>query len=81
MGFDHLLLREAYYKYAADGRITAHEVKKTVEHCGGGYINDYHADCLLRSLAGWDGVVTEHEFVHGIHNYVKQHGHHWGCTW
>jgi hypothetical protein len=29
-------LREAYYRDAADGRITEHEVKKAVEHAGGG---------------------------------------------
>jgi Ca2+-binding EF-hand superfamily protein len=81
MGFDKELLRQAYYKFAADGRITAHEVKKTIEHVGGGNIGDYHAEQLLRSLAGWDGVVTEHEFVHGIHSYVQQHGHHWGYVW
>jgi len=54
------ILREAYQKYAADGRITEHEVKKAVEHAGGGYISDHHAGRLLRSLAGWDGVVTQH---------------------
>jgi len=71
------LLREAYFKYASDGRITEHEVKKTIEHAGGGYITDHHAGQLLRSLAGWDGVITEHEFVHGIHRYVEVHGNSW----
>jgi len=74
---DRHLLKEAYYKYAADGRITEHEVKKAVEHAGGGHISDHHAGQLLRSLAGWDGVVTEHEFVNGIANYVQQHRQHW----
>jgi len=81
MGLDKEIIRQAYFKYAPSGRITAHEVKKTIEHCGAGNIGDYHSEQLLRSLAGWDGVVTEHDFVHGIHNYVQQHGHHWGYVW
>jgi len=68
---DKDLLRAYYYRDAAHGRITEHEVKKAVEHAGGGYISDHHAGQLLRSLAGWDGVVTEHEFVHGIARYVE----------
>jgi len=71
------LLRAYYRKDAADGRLTEHEVKKAVEHSGGGYISDHHAGQLLRSLAGWDGVVTEQEFVTGVERYVQQHGHSW----
>jgi hypothetical protein len=100
---DKELLREYYFRDAADGRITEHEVKKAVQHAGGGvcflsffllhlffssllfnctnlylqHISDHHAGHLLRSLAGWDGCVTEHEFVHGIHRYVVEHGHNW----
>jgi len=39
--------------------------------------SDHHAGQLLRSLAGSDGVITEHEFVHGIKRYVEEHGQHW----
>jgi hypothetical protein len=74
---DENLLREYYYRDAATGRITVHDVKKAVEHSGGGRITDHHAQQLLESLAGWDGVVTEYEFVSGINRYVNQHKHHW----
>jgi len=78
MGYvDIELLRAYYFRDAADGRITEHEVKKAVEHAGGGYISDHHAGKLLRSLAGWDGVVTEAEFVNGIYRYVQEHGSSW----
>jgi len=59
IGFIKKKLREYYYRDAKDGRITAHEVKKAVEHAGGGYITEHHAGQLLRSLSGWDDVLTE----------------------
>jgi len=74
---DKELLREYYWRDASSGRITVHEVKKAVEHSGGGFISHEHAERLLWSLANWEDVITEHEFVHGIERYVREHGHHW----
>jgi len=70
-------LRYYYDKSARDGRITAHEVQKAVEHCGGGYISHHHSEKLLQSLAGWDGVVEEYEFVNGIIRYIEEFGDDW----
>jgi len=52
-------LREAYYKYAADGNLSIRELRKAVEHSGGGYISDQQANELFQTLVGIDGVVGE----------------------
>jgi len=68
-------LREAYYKYVVDGNVTLREIRKAVEHSGGGYISDQQASELLQSLVGADGSISENAFVNGIHSYCENAHH------